>query len=205
MSVAYTKTATFLFPLLNIPKTLFLCNIKSVTGYTKITNRFLNAYIGDKNINKYNENHVFLLLRNYRDVNFDSFYKELTSLHNYVEDYEVNNCLIAIFSIPENFKKDYDLLIKGKYSKISKEAREIIIKNCYCSLPPPQPTLLNMIFEKAPILREHWELQLSGENQYISLGDSEVWPIINEKDILSKEIYNKYSKITNYKRKGELK
>lgn len=206
MSVKYTKTATFLFPLLKIPKSLFACDVRNLTGYLKFNDRFLNAYIGDNSINKYQKDHVFLLLRNYRDVAFDEFYQKLIKLDNYVEDYEVNNCLIAIFSIPEEHKEDYNQIINGKYSKVSKKGRETIIKNKYCSIPTSD-AVIEMIFNKAPSLREHWEKEINKvmlDNQYISLDDSEVWPIINEKDILCKETYDKYSKVTNYKQKGKI-
>jgi hypothetical protein len=39
----FTKTATFLFPLLNIPKNIFDCNIKDTWGRVKYTSRFINA------------------------------------------------------------------------------------------------------------------------------------------------------------------
>ena len=76
----FTKTATFLFPLLDIPKKLFDCNIKDVFGRTKINNRFINAFSRNKCIDKYNEegkDYVFILVKTYQDVDFDRFYTTL--------------------------------------------------------------------------------------------------------------------------------
>jgi hypothetical protein len=88
----------------------------------------------------------------------------------------------------------------GKYSQVSEKARKVIINNCYSFFTSTEATL-NMIFNKSSSLREMWEQKISND-KYISLGNSEVWPIINKDEILSKEIYKKYSQVTNYK-KGE--
>ena len=58
--VKYTKTATFLFPLLGIPKAIFSCNVKNTFGTTMFTTRFYNAYIGDCKVDNYKEGFVFI-------------------------------------------------------------------------------------------------------------------------------------------------
>ena len=120
MNIKYTKSATFIFPLLEIPRTVFSCEVKHPNGRIKYNTRFLNAYLKDDNIVHYKKDHVFLLLRNYRDINFDKFYNELISFSNYVDDYEKDEFLIAVFMIPDSTKSDYELIIDGKYSQISK-------------------------------------------------------------------------------------
>ena len=98
----FTKTATFLFPLLNVPKSMFECSIKDPWGRLKYTNRFINAYCSDTTISKYvndDENkYVFLVLENYQDVDFGTFYSTITAFPNYVDDYEE-----ALFSDPYAF------------------------------------------------------------------------------------------------------
>jgi hypothetical protein len=153
--VKFTKTATFLFPLLGIPKSLFKCDIRHPWGTQKFDNRFLNAYLKNDCIEKYKDkDYVFLVLRNYQDVDFNKFCNTLQAFPNYVDEYDVRDCLIVIFSVPEENQEDFDLIKRGKYSKISVKSRDLILNNNYFSL---KPLTLPLIFTKANVLKESWE------------------------------------------------
>jgi hypothetical protein len=200
--IKYTKTATFLFPLLEIPKKLFICDVKDIFLNTKFNLRFINAYLKDTQINKYDKNHIFVVVRNYRDLSFDGFYDKLISFPNYVDDYEEGNCLIFIFSIPEKNLKDFNLLLNGKYSQISEKAKELIVHNHFFN---GQILLLKMILYKSPKLKEYWNEQLScPPNSMVDLGDQELCSIIDlKKQVLSKEVLKKFNKTNFSKIKGE--
>lgn len=195
---SFTKTATFLFPLLDIPKQLFQCEIKDSFGRLKHTNRFLNAYLEDCCIEKYKSNseidYVFILVRNYRDVEFEKFYEKLVSVCNYIDDYEHQTCLVFVFKIPQDNIYDFTLLKNGKYSEITKQAKDLILKNHFFS---GKPSTLPLILNKAEVLKLSWEERLTfiGPDIYspADLTDKEVWPIINmSKEILTEEIIESY-------------
>lgn len=174
----FTKTATFLFPLLNIPKSLFDCNIKDVFGRTKITSRFINAFSRNKCINKYNDiekNYVFILVKTYQDVDFDRFYTTLQAFPNYVDDYDSKGCCIFVFEVQEKYQKDFDLIKNGKYSEISVQAKKLILLNNFFS---GKPFTLPLILNKAEALKNSWEERLSAPGSPAELKDQEVWPII---------------------------
>ena len=188
----FTKTATFLFPLLNIPKNIFDCNIKDTWGRLKYSTRFINAYLFDDKIDKYKENHIFILVLNYQDKDFQTFYSTIKAFPNYVDDYERKDYLVIIFSIPEENFEDFSLLLQGAYSKISSEAKKAILSNNFYH---GKPFTLPLILNKADVLKESWEDRLSLINEHINspanLLDQEVWPIMDlEKECLSDEVFN---------------
>lgn len=190
----FTKTSTFIFPLLNIPKSLFYCKVYNSFNKLILSNRFINAYLEDENITDYSykEYNIFLHINNYQDKNFQSFYDTLCSFPNYVEDYENQGNLIFVFQIPWNMLNDFDLLIKGKYSLISKEAKQLIISNNYYT---GDPTYIPLYLSKSVKVKEMWETRLSSPNSIVDLKDQEVWPIINpKKEIITKEILKSISK-----------
>lgn len=189
--IKYTKTATFLFPLLEIPKSLFDCKIKKF-GKTVYTTRFLNAYLKNDCITKYKSNedidYIFLAIRNYRDVDFESFYSTLTALPNYIDSYDNKDCLIAVFSIPEETQMDFSLIIKGKYSKLTSNGKKLILANNFFSF---KNVVIPLILNKSEVLKENWEEKLSTELSPVNLGDQEVWAILDiEEETLNKKILN---------------
>jgi len=195
-TVKFTKTATFLFPLLDIPKVLFECNIKDRFGRTKYSDRFLNAYLTDSNVSRYNKDtNIFVVIRNYRDVDFDRFYSTIQAFPNYVDDYDNKECLVLVFKVPEKNLADYNLLRQGQYSKVSNNAKKLILANNYYT---GKAFTLPLILNKANALKDSWEDRLSfiGKDIYspADLGEQEVWPILNEADeILNETVLNSFN------------
>jgi hypothetical protein len=205
-NIKYTKTATFLFPLLGIPKAIFSCNIKNTFGNTIITNRFINAYTSDSSVDNYKEGFVFILINAYQDTDFNCFYDTLTAFDNYVDDYEREGCLVVVFSILEKFQPDYVLLTEGKYSKVSGEAKKAILQNNFFSPNNGQPSTIPLILNKSEALKNSWEKRLDA-----NLYDQEVWSILlvqNEQlcddvfEELVENVGNKYKKLSNLINKG---
>lgn len=186
----FTKTATFLFPLLQVPKSLFDCDIKDRFGRYQHNTRFLNAYLADSLISKYknteNITYVFVVLRNYQDVDFARFQSTLQALPNYVDDYDHKECFVVVFTIPEIRQQDFKLVLDGAYSQVSTDGKRLILANNFYS---GKPYTLPLILNKAQTLKDSWEERLSNPWSIADLGDQEVWPIINlEKEILTAEI-----------------
>ena len=181
--VKYTQTSTFLFPLVDIPKQLFTCDVKSSFGRLIMTTRFLNAYMWDEDL-EFEFNHgpyIFVVIKPYRDSNFEEFYSTIISMPSYVDEYEKGSYLVMIFKILEENMEYYNLILKGKYSELPAEAKKMILKNNYFRLAP---NLVPRILNKNPELRKSWEKALSNYhedprlNSVVHLGDQEVWSII---------------------------
>lgn len=190
--VKFTKTSTFLFPLLGIPKTIFSCDVKNSFGTVMFKNRFVNCYLYHEDIVA--DGCLFVVVRGYQDAEFSEFYKKLVSIENYVDDFEKNEYFVFIFSILEKFQEDFDIIIQGKYSEVSGVARKEIFKNHFFST---NSTVLPMIFFKAKSLKDMWEEQLSnpGINYIADLGDQEVWSIIDsDKETLTEDIFRQLIK-----------
>lgn len=192
--IKFTKTATFLFPLLQIPKSLFDCDIRDRFGRLKYSTRFINAYLEDETINKYKSNdqidYVFVVVRSYQDVDFNTFYSTAQALTNYVDDYEFKGCCILVFSVPNERKEDFHLIKNGRYSEVSTDGKRLILANNFFS---GKVFTLPLILNKAEVLKTSWEDRLTfiGKDIYspADLGDQEVWPIIdNVKEVLTKEV-----------------
>jgi hypothetical protein len=188
----FTKTATFLFPLLNVPKSLFDCHILDSWGRLKHKSRFLNAYLANNTISKYEEeNYIYVVARGYRDTDFDKFYTTIQAFPNFIDDYDIKDCCVFIFSIPTDFAADYDLIVSGKYSEITANSKKLILANHYFS---GKAYTLPLILNKAIVLKDSWEERLSNPGSPAFLYDQEVWPIINNiAEILTHEVVNNYS------------
>lgn len=184
--VKYTKTATFLFPLLEIPRSLFDCDVKTSFGKSIMTTRFLNAYLIDNDLeNEYNDgDFIYIVIKCYQDKDFISFYSTLIGFDNYIDEYEVQEFIVMIFSVPEKFIVDFNLILDGKYSQISPLAKQLIMKNNFYS---NNKSTIPLILGKSTALKESWEKRLSNPNSEVDLKDQEVWPIIN----LDLESFNK--------------
>ena len=189
--VKFTRTATFLFPLLEISKNLFDCDIRDKYNRPQHKTRFLNAYLKHEGITQ-EEDCLYLVLRNYRDVSFDTFYSTIQALPNYVDDYDIHDCLIVIFSIPKSTQEDYKLLLAGAYSQISASSKKLILANTFYS---GKLFTLPLILNKSQVMKESWEERLSNDWSPAYLCDQEVWPIIELSDeTLTDEIINSLTK-----------
>lgn len=199
----FTKTATFLFPMTTIPKTLFECNIRDVFGRTKFTTRFVNAFSSSTCINKYQEesNLIFIVTKQYQDVGFEAFYTTITSFPNYVDDYDDSGYLVFIFRIPEENEKDYKLILNGKYSEISAKAKKLVLQNNFFS---GKAFTLPLILNKSEALKTSWEDRLSNPGSPALLGDQEVWPIIESvEEVLTPDVMKKIALKSKLEPSGE--
>lgn len=196
----FTKTATFLFPLLEVPKSLFDCNIKDQFGRYLHNTRFLNAYLQDDNVLKYQStseiDYIFVVLKNYQDVEFSTFQSTIRAFPNYVDDYDYRECFVVVFSISAERKLDFDLIKNGQYSKISSVGKKLILANNFYS---GKAYTLPLILNKADVLKNSWEDRLTfigpDINSPAYLYDQEVWPILNlSKETLTKELLNTFEK-----------
>jgi len=189
----YTKTSSFLFPLLEIKKSIFACEVNDTFERSILRTRFINAYLQDTLLagSSYNEGaFLMILLNSYQDPNFDSFYTTMTAFPNYKDDYERGDNMVMIYEIPERRTFDYEILLQGKYSKITVGSKKLIMDNAFFHSMNSLPSILS----KGVDFKEHWERTLSnpGINYTAHLNDQEVWSAIDEKEeIITNEILKK--------------
>lgn len=195
-----TITATFIFPLLEIPKSIFECEIKNNFNRLLLNNRFINAYLFNNTIDKYQDlRYIYIVINNYQDPNFEAFYTTLTGFTNFIDDYFKFNLLIMIFEIPKQHEVDYNLLLRGKYSEISKKGKELILAN---HMYHGNKITVPLVLSKSKELKESWEERLTfiGADIFspVDLGEQEVWSILNkEQETLTDEkLTNLYRETT---------
>lgn len=180
----YTKTSTFIFPFLNIPKSCFLYDVKGFSK-TETHSRFLNAYIYSE-INEEHNNHVSIVCNSYQDLKFDEFYSNMTSNPYFVDCYEIDDLIVLIYEIPTERKEDYNKIVNGKYSQVSAEGKSLITKHHYFD---SSSSVIPMILNKSQKLKSSWENKIGA-----SLHDYEVWAIMNkESETLTFDILKEYA------------
>lgn len=164
MDIKKTITSIFMVPTLKVPK-----------DYLK-NNGFINAYIRDEERDVEYENCIYLLfkpenLERFREF-LDGEYERTKSI---IEDYDYEDgFVIIVYQLDNKYKKDFNLIKLGKYSKTSIEFQNLfpkvlkIIKN---GLHRDELSLQYRIFNKTKDLVEFWEekLGIGFENNY------EVW------------------------------
>lgn len=102
-----TKNYIFILPLLDI-------------NYRSLPVNFLNSYI-------YGSTEIALVFNKTENIKFDKYLQYLKLNKNFVEYREDLDEIILIFHIPECYHNDFELFKQGKYSKFSKECKDIII------------------------------------------------------------------------------
>lgn len=184
----YNTCTRLLFPICEIPKEIFYFSKSDIrfVGDT-FSSRYINSYFYDEEVDVYDEGHIFVAHRNYMDPTFDDFESKIQSLDNYVDSYDIchGKVGVKIFRVPEDMIEDYNLIIDGKYSQISKEAIQRI---GYNSIDDKE--LTGSIIIKSEELKSQWEKALSTDSCPVVLGDQEVWPIVSDKFQLVKNTLN---------------
>lgn len=163
MDVKKTITSIFIVPTLKIPRDSLLSN-----GY-------INAYIKDGEREIQYENSVYLLFKPSDLDNFKDFLDlEYERTKNIIEDYDYEGGLIVVvYKLNTKYKKDFELIKLGKYSKTSKEFQELfpkIVKIFKNGLFKDEISLQYRVFNKTEDLRKFWEEKFDvtfDENQEI--------------------------------------
>lgn len=91
-----------------------------------------NAYMRHKEIDRFRTGHVFVLLRWSSADRYNKLIDVITDSKFHVSNYDLDTegtYVMHVFRIPEQMKKDYDLIMEGQYSKISKFALNLILQS----------------------------------------------------------------------------
>ena len=179
-----TCTTIFMVPTLKTPKD----SLKS--------SGFLNAYLDDEmNDLKYNKLVIYLLFKPEDTDVFKSFIdNEYERTNNIIEDYDYpNGFIVVVYKLDEKYKDDFNLIMKSKYSKTSKEFQNLfpkVIKIKKNGLHRDELSLQYRIFKKTNDLIEYWQDKLGlsdWDDEY------EVWTAFElKKEILTKKELEQY-------------
>lgn len=169
MDTKKTISSTFFVPSLKIGKDNLL-----KAGY-------INAYFRDDNKDTQYEDCVYLLFKPENLIDFRMFLDdEYERTSNIIEDYDYGGgFVVVVYKLNPRFKKDFDLIKKGKYSHTSKSFQAEFPK--IVKIPnglsyKEEVSIQFRIFNKTKDLRDFWEQKLD-----IRFDDEqEVWYEFNE-------------------------
>lgn len=168
MEIKKNITTIFMVPTLKVPKDA----LKS--------NGFMNAYIKDVDRDDDYEDAIYLLFKPNDLDKFREFLEdEYERTKNIIEDYDYEDgYVVVVYQLNEKFKKDFELIKRGRYSKTSEGFQKLFPKTVTIykhGLARDEISLQYRIFNRADDLIEFWEKKL-GVNLEIIVGDEfEVW------------------------------
>ena len=163
------KTVTSIFM---IPTVLPLAELKD--------NGFINGYIKDDRKEDQYKDSVYIL---FKPKNLDKFRKFLDSEYDrtktIIEDYDYEDgYVVVVYQLNEKYKKDYELIKLGKYSKTSKSFQDLFprsVKIIKSGLSKDEISLQTRVFKKSQDLIEFWEDKLGLNLEELMGEDFEVW------------------------------
>lgn len=169
---------------MEVKKTISTIFIVPTLGFEKgvlLENGFVNGYIGDRNKEENYKDAVYVLFKPKEKDKFNIFIeREYEGVRKLIEDYDYDGgWVVLVYKLDDRFKKDYELVKKGKYSKTSKAFQDSfpkVIKIIRNGLHKDEVALQHRIFKKAEDLKQFWEDKFDVEFNE----DMEVWDGWNE-------------------------
>jgi hypothetical protein len=186
MGIKKNITSIFMVPTLKVPKDALM------------SNGFINGYIKDIRKEDQYSDSIYLL---FKPENLDKFREFLDSEYErtktIIEDYDYEDgFVVVVYQLDEKYKKDFELVREGKYSKTSKDFQKIfpkIIKIVKNGLHKDELSLQYRIFNKSEDLVEFWQDKLGIDLELIVGPDFEVWEGFDEpKEILELDKIKEY-------------
>jgi hypothetical protein len=178
MEIKKNITSIFMVPTLKVPKDALR------------SNGFINAYIKDNRREDQYKESIYLL---FKPTDLDKFREFLDSEYErtkaVIEDYDYEDgYVVVVYQLNDKYKKDFNLIKQGKYSKTSEEFQKMfpkVVKIVKNNLHRDEVSLQYRIFTKAEDLVNFWEEKLGIDFKSIVGEDYEVWEGWNEeKEIL---------------------
>jgi len=149
-------------------------------------NNFLNGYIKDERRDIQYENSVYLL---FKPTNLDKFKDfldyEYERTPDLIDDYDYEGgFIVVVYKLNSRFRKDFELIKRGQYSKTSEEFQEIFPKSVIVvegKKSIEKMSLQHRIFNKTEDMIEYWEKRIGVDFDH----KMEVWRgWENDKEIL---------------------
>ncbi len=122
-----TRSFSYIMPLLTLHREDIFVDKYGSYSSNKDSSLFLNCFAKDEAYPDL-DNHIFLLYKFFGSREFMQFEKRLQTHPYYVDMYDpYSNMVMFMFEVPPTVKSDYDLLLKGQYSKITDASKNKII------------------------------------------------------------------------------
>jgi hypothetical protein len=117
--VKYNLTTALALPLLGWKKAMYKPYL-------------VNAYIKHEGIDRFDKNHLFVLLKWEANEDYKKVEKVLTSSKfcaSYYSPDRDGNLMMFVMKVPKSLREDYYKFLDGQYSKMSKRAKNIIMES----------------------------------------------------------------------------
>jgi hypothetical protein len=143
-------------------------------------NGFINAYIKDNIREDQYKESIYLLFKPKELDKFREFLdNEYERTKSIIEDYDYEDgYVVVVYQLNEKYRKDFDLIRQGKYSKTSADFQKNfpkIIKIYRGGLHKDEISLQYRIFNKNEDLIDFWEEKLGIDFKTTVGNDFEVW------------------------------
>lgn len=173
--------------------TLFMVPTLKVFREDLTNNKFIMAFSKDEIRDVQYENAVYLL---FRPTNIDVFREFLEKEYErtqIIEDYDYpKGFVVVVYQLNSKFKKDFQIVRQGRYSKTSAEFQSQfskVTKIIINGLHRDEISLQYRIFNKTPDLAEFWEKEFD----VVFEPSQELWEGYNEEnETLTEEKLKEY-------------
>lgn len=166
----FNKTTQFMLPAISINVTQPL-----------VFKFFENAFLADRQHKHNYERPIFMLFSvpDYKDKDWKTVYSILTKSKNYITEYDVGirddkYFLMLVFSVPEEFEKDYNNFRIGRYSLFSENYRKKFPE--YLDKEKKRKNIHWKIINKSDDLRKEIEQTFGLTDTYLKTAN-EIWDI----------------------------
>lgn len=166
----------------NITSIFFVPTLK--IGREKLTkNGYINGYQRDKSLDHHYEGCIYILFKP-DDIDLfrmflDDEYERTKAI---VDDYDYEGgYVVVVYQLDPKFKRDFELIKKGRYSKTSPEFQSMfpkVVKVKMHGISKDEISLQYRVFNKTDDLRQYWEEKLDVEFD----DKMEVWSIYQEEN-----------------------
>lgn len=176
---------------------LFVVPILGIGREKLLKNGFEEAFIKDEIRELQYENAVFLLFHPSSWEDFNLFVEDQRDLNmGFVDEYHLpGGWAVLVYQYDKKWKKDIDIItLTGKYSKVSKEYKNLIpkyMKEGAKDNDVESLTNQHLIFNKSEVCKDYWKKELD-----LDFGpDDEVWLWYFEREILNMDSLKRLNNI----------
>ena len=169
MEIKKNITSIFMVPTLKVPNV----SLKA--------NGFINGYVKDDRKEIQYEDSIYVL---FKPVDLDKFREFLDNEYertkSVIEDYDYEDgYVVVVYQLNEKYKKDYELIKKGKYSKTSRSFQDefpkfVKIEKSSGNMKE-EMSLQARVFKKTEDLMDFWQEKLGINLKEVVGEDYEVW------------------------------
>jgi hypothetical protein len=164
-SVEFTCSTIFLLPSIGLQR-------KDILKYG-----FINAYLGDVHHEPDHDMSLYLLFKPQDMDKMQEFLnREYKRTKLILEDYDyVGGYVVVVYHIDPEYYREFELFLKGKYSKFRKKYRDLFSKTADIVTEDgkvvKEMSLAHHIFDRTPSIRNYWEEKLETQMDE----DAEMW------------------------------